>query len=199
MRHFARSGDSAGGYSDDPMKTRATDGRVAQATQSAMTRASLLLFHLLCRSAARRPDRRATEGSRDAAVSSHGALGLPPGQWPGGTGGSPVLPSKDGASYEMTGPSGEGRAFKLIEVMIAAAIFFVGMFALLGVLSTGLHAASILQKNSPTAGMAIALSGITLTNQLEEAPITGDFGEIYPDYRFMVYPHEILTNGLFQV
>jgi Tfp pilus assembly protein PilV len=90
-----------------------------------------------------------------------------------------------------------GLAFTLLEVLIAAAIFFMGMFALLGVLSSGLHAASLLQKNAPTAGMAVAK--LTLTNKLEEIPQSGDFGELYPNYRWELYPHEILTNGLFQV
>jgi len=88
-------------------------------------------------------------------------------------------------------------AFTLLEVMIAAAIFFMAMFALLGVLSNGLHAASILQKNAPTAGMAVAQ--LTLTNKLEEVTLAGNFGELYPDYRYELYPRQIMTNGLFQV
>ncbi len=88
-------------------------------------------------------------------------------------------------------------AFTLLEVMIAAAIFFFAMMALLGVLSTGLNAARILQKNYPTAGMAVAK--MSLTNKLEEVPETGDFGEVYPGYHYRLDPHEILTNGLFQV
>ena len=88
-------------------------------------------------------------------------------------------------------------AFTLLEVMIASAIFFMAMFALLGVMSNGLHAAAILQKNAPTAGMAVAK--LTLTNKIEEVTQTGDFGEIYPDYRWELSPHEILTNGFFQV
>jgi len=88
-------------------------------------------------------------------------------------------------------------AFTLLEVMIASAIFFMAMFALLGVMSNGIHAAAILQKNAPTAGMAVAK--LTLTNKLEEVSQAGDFGEVYPDYRWELYPREILTNGLFQV
>ena len=88
-------------------------------------------------------------------------------------------------------------AFTLLEVMIASAIFFLAMFSLLGVMSNGIHAASILQKNAPTAGMAVAK--LSLTNKLEEVPQDGDFGEIYPDYRWELSPHEIMTNGLFQV
>jgi Tfp pilus assembly protein PilV len=94
--------------------------------------------------------------------------------------------------------NGRGRlAFTLLEVLIAAAIFFMGMFALLGVLSTCLHSAAILQKNAPTAGMAVAQ--LTLTNKLEEVLQRGDFGTLYPDYNWELYPREILTNGLFQV
>ncbi len=81
--------------------------------------------------------------------------------------------------------------------MIAAAIFFLAMFAILGVLSTGIHAATLLQRNYPTATMAVAK--LTLTNKLEEVPETGDFGEVYPGYRYLLSPHELLTNGLFQV
>jgi len=73
----------------------------------------------------------------------------------------------------------------------------MGMFALLGVLSSCLHSAVILQKNAPTAGMAVAQ--LTLTNKLEQVSQAGNFGELYPDYRWELNPHEILTNGLFQV
>ena len=88
-------------------------------------------------------------------------------------------------------------AFTLLEVMIAAAIFFMGIFAILGVLSSGLHAASILQKNAPTAVMAVA--EYSLHKKLEEGSTNGAFGEIYPDYRWQLDTREVLTNGLFQV
>lgn len=91
-----------------------------------------------------------------------------------------------------------GRAaFTLLEVMFAATIFFIAMFAILGVLSNGIHAASILQKNAPTAGMAVAQ--FSLTNKIEEVSQSGNFGDLYPGYRWELYPREIMTNGLFQV
>ena len=71
-------------------------------------------------------------------------------------------------------------AFTLIEVVIAVAIFFMAMFAILGVLSTELHAASILRNNGPTAGMVAGQ--LSLTNKLEEGSDSGDFGEIYSGY-----------------
>ena len=90
-------------------------------------------------------------------------------------------------------------AFTLLEVMIAAAIFFMAMFALLGVLSNGLHAASILQKISPTLDMAVA--EYSLHTQLEEGYTNSDFGTAYPDYKWVLYTHAdpVLTNGFFQV
>ena len=91
-----------------------------------------------------------------------------------------------------------GRAaFTLLEVMFAAAIFFIAMFAILGVLSNGIHAASILQKNAPTVGMAVAQ--FSLTNKIEEVSQSGNFGDLYPGYRWELYPREIMTNGFFQV
>ncbi|MGA3180955.1 MAG: prepilin-type N-terminal cleavage/methylation domain-containing protein [Verrucomicrobiota bacterium] len=92
---------------------------------------------------------------------------------------------------------GSQAAFTLIEVMIAVAIFFVAMFALLALLNSGLHAASILRKNAPTAGMAVA--ELTQTNKLEEGYKSGDFGEIYPEYTWQENIWEVATNGLFQV
>ena len=88
-------------------------------------------------------------------------------------------------------------AFTLLEVMIASAIFFMGMFAILGVLSTGLRGASLLQQNAPTTAMAI--SDLVITNKLEEGSGSGDFGPIYPSYRWSRDVREIMTNGLFQV
>jgi len=92
---------------------------------------------------------------------------------------------------------GDLLAFTLLEVMIAAAIFFMAMFAMLKVLSTEMNAAFLLQRNYPTPVMAV--SKLSLTNKLEEVPEMGDFGEIYPDYRYTLEPREVMTNGLFQV
>jgi type II secretory pathway pseudopilin PulG len=90
-----------------------------------------------------------------------------------------------------------GGAFTLIEVMIAVAIFFTAMFAILGVMSAGLNAASILQRNGPTVTMAVA--ELTQTNKLEDGYESGNFGAVYPDFSYQLAKHEIATNGLFQV
>jgi Tfp pilus assembly protein PilV len=88
-------------------------------------------------------------------------------------------------------------AFTLIEVMIAIAIFFMAMFSILGLLSSGLHAAAILRNNGPTAGMVAGQ--LSLTNKLQEGSESGDFGEIYKDYRWTSVCREVATNGLFQI
>ena len=91
----------------------------------------------------------------------------------------------------------EESAFTLLEVMIASAIFFMGMFAILGVLSTGLRGATLLQQNAPTLGMAI--KDLVITNKLEEGSDPGDFGPVYSSFSWVRNKQEILTNGLFQV
>ena len=86
-----------------------------------------------------------------------------------------------------------------MEVMIAVAIFFMAMFTILGVLSSSLHAASILRNSGPTAGMVAAQ--LSLTNKLEEGSDSGNFSDIpvYEGYRWVSQTTEAATNGLFQV
>jgi Tfp pilus assembly protein PilV len=93
-------------------------------------------------------------------------------------------------------------AFTLLEVMIAVAIFFMAMFTILGVLSSSLHAATLLRSNGPTAGMKAAqLAMTTDTNTFEEGNDAGDFGDIpiYEGYRWRTETVPISTNGLIRV
>lgn len=88
------------------------------------------------------------------------------------------------------------RAFTLMEVMIAVAIFFMALFTILEVVSQGLNSARRLQRKGPTA--SIIASELSLTNSLEEGMESGDF-ELYPDY---TWTREIVfagSNGLFRV
>jgi hypothetical protein len=71
-------------------------------------------------------------------------------------------------------------AFTLIEVVVACGVFFMAMFAILGVLSHCLRAVSSLQKDSPTAGMVAAMA--MANPKWEEGSDSGDFGDFYPDY-----------------
>src|SRR5262249_52489214 len=98
------------------------------------------------------------------------------------------------AMRRTTGPL---AAFTLLEVMIALAIFFMAIFAILGTVNRGLGAARSLQQKFPDLGMA--LSDLALTNRLEEGTVTGDFGDAYPGYTWIREQREIATNGLFQL
>ena len=71
-------------------------------------------------------------------------------------------------------------AFTLIEVMVACGIFFMAMFAILGVLSQCVRAVGSLRKDSPTAGMVAAMA--MANDKWEEGSDSGDFGNFYPDY-----------------
>ena len=93
-------------------------------------------------------------------------------------------------------------AFTLVEVMIATGIFFMAMFTVLGVLSTSLHAASMLRSSGPTAGMVAAQIAVSsLTNTMEEGSDSGNFAEIpiYEGYRWVSQTTEAATNGLWRV
>jgi ABC-type multidrug transport system permease subunit len=91
------------------------------------------------------------------------------------------------------------RAFTLIEVMLAITIFFMAMFAILGVLSSGVHAATILRTSGPTAGMVAGQYFVT--NQMEEGSDAGDFSDIagYGGYVWQADKVEVDTNGLYKV
>ncbi len=89
------------------------------------------------------------------------------------------------------------RAFTLLEVMVALALFFMAIFAILGTVARGLGAARSLQQKFPDIG-ALA-SDLMLTNKLEEGSIDGDFGDAYPGYTWRRDIQLIRTNGFFQV
>lgn len=97
--------------------------------------------------------------------------------------------------------AGGRRAFRagftLLEVVIAIAIFFMVVFAVLGLMTQGLGAAKALQTRHADAGMLAA--ELSLTNKLEEGTFSGDFGDIYPGYTYVREIREVGSNGLFQV
>jgi hypothetical protein len=96
-------------------------------------------------------------------------------------------------------PPAVARAFSLIEVMVATTIFFMSMFAILGVLCAGIHAASILRSSGPTAGMAAGYYFVT--NLIQEGNDAGDFSDIagYQGYQWRSSAVEVATNGLFKM
>src|SRR6185295_17621125 len=90
-----------------------------------------------------------------------------------------------------------GSAFSLLEVMIAMALFFMAIFAILGLTSQSIGAAARLQRHEvDIAGLAGELS---LTNVLQEGVESGDFGDLYPGVRWTRAVTEVSSNGLYRV
>lgn len=92
-------------------------------------------------------------------------------------------------------------AFTLLEVMVAMAIFFIAIFAILDLTSQNVAAARRLQTMQLDAsGLA---SAIAFTNRLEEGEIPQDiiaeFQEQHPGYTCTGSITEVSTNGLFRV
>ena len=90
-----------------------------------------------------------------------------------------------------------GRAFTLLEVMVAIGIFCVAIFAILEVVTQNLRMARSLQHQQVDAGALAA--ELSLTNRLEEGSEQGDFGKMYPGCRWSREITEVASNGFFQV
>jgi Tfp pilus assembly protein PilV len=89
------------------------------------------------------------------------------------------------------------NAFTLLECMIAIAAFFIAVFAIISLVSQSLQNARYLQRPIVDAGMLA--SELSLTNQLTEGTESGDFGDVYPGYKWAATTTEVMTNKLFEV
>lgn len=93
------------------------------------------------------------------------------------------------------------RAFTLLEVMVATAVLFACVFAILSVVATGLKGARVLQE--PEVDITALAGLLSLTNQLEEGEASGNFEEIAPglyrDWHWTRNVREFASNGLYQV
>lgn len=89
------------------------------------------------------------------------------------------------------------RAFTLLEVMIAMAVFFMAIFAILELTTRSLRAARGLEDSLVDAGSLAA--AYAKTNMVEEGVITGDFGDEHPGFQWAQYTEMITTNGLYLV
>ena len=93
------------------------------------------------------------------------------------------------------------RAFSLLEVMIAIAIFFLTAFAILSLISSSLANARRLQRPLVDAGPVLAT--YANTNILEEGTYSGSMadilGDAYRDYHWTAEIQEVATNKLFSV
>jgi general secretion pathway protein I len=94
-------------------------------------------------------------------------------------------------------PARSPASFTLLEVMMAMAIFFVAVFAILGLVSQNLRAARSL--NQTTVDFTSTVSDLLLTNRLEEGSEAGDLGDSYPGCTWERTVTEIATNGLYQI
>ena len=93
------------------------------------------------------------------------------------------------------------RAFNLLEVMIAVAIFFMCIFSILALVSRSLKQARALQPLQVDARAAISF--LSLTNRLEEGTLPPEvvmaFEKENPGYTVAGQIYEVATNGLFRI
>jgi Tfp pilus assembly protein PilV len=89
-------------------------------------------------------------------------------------------------------------AFTLLEVMIAVAILFMCMFAILGLVNQSLRSARVLQRPQGADFTSVAAQ-LLLTNRIEEGSVSGDFGDAYPGFDWSADVYQVASNGLFQV
>jgi Tfp pilus assembly protein PilV len=93
------------------------------------------------------------------------------------------------------------RAFSLLEVMIAAAMFFLAVFAILGLVSQTLGNARRLQR--PQVDASAVLAQFATSNQLVEGTYSGNLseslGDAYREYNWTAEVAEVATNKLFGV
>ncbi len=99
-------------------------------------------------------------------------------------------------------------AFSLIEVMIAMGIFFIALFAILGLTAQLLNSARVIQNNrKPHVSMVHAWwtsktnRVVEGTTSVEFSDIATDLGELHRDYYAEIYaePDLQMTNGLWNV
>lgn len=88
-------------------------------------------------------------------------------------------------------------AFSLLEVLIAMAIFFTAIFAILSLVSLNLRIARGLRMGQ--VDFTSVAAEISLTNRLEEGYLSGDFGEINPGATWTADTFLYASNGLYQV
>ncbi len=93
------------------------------------------------------------------------------------------------------------RAFSLLEVMIAAGMFFLAVFAILGLVSASLGNARRLQRPQVDASPVLAL--YAATNSYVEGTEHGNLSDIlgkgYENYEWTSDITEVATNHLYSV
>lgn len=94
-------------------------------------------------------------------------------------------------------PSFPSKAFTLLEVMIAMAIFFMAVFAILGLVAQNLQIARNLSLGEiDVSTVAVELTLQTLTNrEMSEGFVSGDFGETYPGASWTASLYLVSSNA----
>lgn len=95
----------------------------------------------------------------------------------------------------------ERQAFSLLEVMVAIGIFFMGVFAILGLVSSSLENARRLER--PIVDAGLVASEVSLTNKLTEDMFSGDLSEFLgksgEGYTWTYAVEEVQPNKLYRV
>ncbi len=100
-------------------------------------------------------------------------------------------------------PTAGRRAFSLLEVMIAIAIFFIAAFAILGLISSSL--ANVRRLQRPTVDATPVLARFAATNSLVEGTYHGSLGDPemlgkdYRDFNWTADIEEVGSNHLYSV
>ena len=89
------------------------------------------------------------------------------------------------------------RGFSLLEVMVAMFVFFIVVFAILGMVVQSVGAARALQKQHADCGLVAAR--FALSNSLEEGTYSGDFEGLVKDYTWDAEVREAGSNGFFVI
>jgi hypothetical protein len=98
--------------------------------------------------------------------------------------------------YSLCGKPSAG--FSLLEVMIAMFVFFIVVFAVLGMVVQSLGAARALQRQQADCGLVASM--FSLSNTLEEGYYSGDFEGIVPNYAWEAeIPEPPGSNGLYVI
>jgi hypothetical protein len=97
-----------------------------------------------------------------------------------------------------TGKKNPFAGFSLLEVMIAMAVFFIVVFAILGIVVQSLGAARALQQQHADCGMVASFW--SLSNIVEEGSYSGDLDDIVPGYAWEAeVPEPPGSNGLYLI
>jgi hypothetical protein len=104
--------------------------------------------------------------------------------------------------FKTDAPGGpEQQAFSLLEVMVALGVFFMGVFAILGLVSSSLSNARRLQR--PIVDAGLVASEVCQTNQLVEGIYSGDLSEFLgkscQGYTYTYAVDEVFSNHLYKV